>query len=149
MSGSRLPRSSTSPVSYYVDADTLGLAHQLVLVRGDVTFPGDPGGTVRGVVRPACPVTNTATKDVDWIPVVAGQGWIIITRDKAIRRRPAEAKVVKQESARLFAITSPETLTVWHQLEILLSRWRDIEHLGGTVGPWMYTLTRTTCRQIL
>lgn len=31
-------------VRSYVDADVLGLAKILVQIRGDVTFPGDPGG---------------------------------------------------------------------------------------------------------
>jgi hypothetical protein len=33
-------------VHFYLDADVLGLAHILVQVRPDVTFPGDPGGEV-------------------------------------------------------------------------------------------------------
>ena len=149
MSGSRQPSSASSAVRFYVDADTLGLAHLLVRIRGDVTYPGDPGGIVRGVARPACPITSTATKDVQWIPLVAKNDWVTITRDKAIRRRPAETQAVKNEGAKLFAITSPEKLTIWHQLEIVLSRWRDIERLAKIPGPWMYTLTRTTYRQIL
>jgi hypothetical protein len=35
-------------VHYYVDADLLGVAKVLVQLRGDVTYPGDPGGPVKG-----------------------------------------------------------------------------------------------------
>jgi len=35
-------------VHYYVDADLLGVAKILVQLRGDVTYPGDPGGPVKG-----------------------------------------------------------------------------------------------------
>ena len=31
-------------IRFYVDADTLGLAHILTKLRYDVTCPGDPGG---------------------------------------------------------------------------------------------------------
>jgi hypothetical protein len=31
-------------VYYYIDADLLGVAKVLVQLRGDVTYPGDPGG---------------------------------------------------------------------------------------------------------
>ncbi len=34
-------------VRFYVDADVLGLAKELVRIRGDVTYPGDPGGPVK------------------------------------------------------------------------------------------------------
>lgn len=46
-------------VRFYVDADMLGLAKILAQVRVDVTYPGDPGGKVKGGrVRPQCPVTD-------------------------------------------------------------------------------------------
>jgi hypothetical protein len=35
-------------VNYYVDADVLGVARVLADIRRDVTYPGDPGGTVKG-----------------------------------------------------------------------------------------------------
>jgi hypothetical protein len=51
-------------VRYYVDADTIGLAKVLLQVRGDVTYPGDPGGRWRdGRYRPACVITSTAVRD--------------------------------------------------------------------------------------
>ena len=31
--------------------------------------------------RPPCPVQSTEALDVEWIPVVASHGWLIITRD--------------------------------------------------------------------
>ena len=40
-------------VRFYIDADVLGLAKELVRIRGDVTYPGDPGGPVKG--GPATP----------------------------------------------------------------------------------------------
>jgi hypothetical protein len=44
-----------APVQFYLDADVLGLAKILVQIRGDVTYPGDPGGRVKGGrIRAAC-----------------------------------------------------------------------------------------------
>jgi hypothetical protein len=46
-------------VHYYVDADLLGVAKILVQLRGDVTYPGEPEGPVKGGrVRAACPITG-------------------------------------------------------------------------------------------
>lgn len=75
-------------VRFYFDADVLGLAKVLVQVRADVTYPGDPGGTLHRRTRPACPITTTAVKDDVWIPQVASLGWLIITRDSRIARNP-------------------------------------------------------------
>lgn len=136
-------------VRYYVDADVLGLAKVLASLRPDVTYPGDPGGVVRKRSRPPCPVTTTDVDDDVWIPIVAGRGWSIITRDKAIQRRPAEMAAVRDSGAKMFALTSLEQLTVWDQLEIVLSRWRDIERRATEPGPYIYTVTRTTITKVL
>jgi PIN domain-containing protein len=140
---------SSVAIQYYVDADSLGLAHILVTLRSDVTFPGDLGGAVGGVTRPACPVTSTATKDTVWIPIVAAAQWIIITRDRAIQRRPHELYAVTHSSARMIVISSNEVLTKWHQLEIVMCQWRRIEALGPIAGPWIYTVTRTSMTKVV
>lgn len=150
MSGSRLPDVREAAVQYYVDADTLGLAHILAGIRPDVTFPGDPGGVIREKWnRPPSPITSTDVPDEEWIPVVAGRGWTIITRDQRIERRPAERASVIANSARVVAITSKEKLTVWHQLEIVMTRWRDIERVADVPGPSIHSITRTSMRRLL
>lgn len=136
-------------VRYYVDADVLGLAKVLASLRADVTYPGDPGGVVRKRSRPAAPITTTDVDDDVWIPIVAARGWSIITRDKAIQRRPAEIEAVRDSGAKMFALTSREQLSVWDQLEIVMSRWRNIEHLSEEPGPFIYAITRTSVRQVL
>lgn len=35
-------------MNFYVDADILGLGKVLAGIRPDVTYPGDPGGRVKG-----------------------------------------------------------------------------------------------------
>ena len=87
-------------VLYYIDADVLGLAKILAEIRGDVTYPGDPGGPVKGGrVRAACTVKNPATLDEVWIPETAHQGWLIITRDKAIQDNRAEIEAVRAQAS--------------------------------------------------
>lgn len=129
MSGSQPPDVREVAVQYYIDADTLGLAHILAKIRPDVTYPGDVGGLIRKRSRPPCPITSTDVPDDEWIPVVAERGWTIITRDQRIERRPAERAAVIANSARVVAITSSEKLTVWHQLKIVM--WRFGYERGG------------------
>lgn len=59
---------------FYFDAHRLGLAKTVVTLRSDVTYPGDPGGSVHRGKRPPCPITSTATLDTVWIPEVARRG---------------------------------------------------------------------------
>lgn len=136
------------PVRFYVDADTLGLAHLLVAVRTDVTYPGFQGKTVGGRDMPACPITDTETDDDVWIPVVAQAGWTIITRDQAIQRRTAEKIAVAASKAKMFAITAPGQLRNWDMLRITLRHWDAIEASIGENGPYIYKMTLTTLEQI-
>jgi len=135
-------------VRFYVDADILSVAKLLVQVRADVTFPGDPG-TVRGVggfPRPACPF-KTDEKDQVWIPAVAAQGLVVITRDRHIRSRPAERKAVKDSGARIVTLDARRKLNTWDALEIVVTQWRRIEELTELPGPWVYTASRSRCRR--
>lgn len=55
-------------IRFYIDADLLGLAHVLVRLRADVTYPTDPGGIKFKRERPACPVKTPRTPDDEWTP---------------------------------------------------------------------------------
>src|SRR5215204_1618349 len=100
-------------VRFYFDADILGLAKVLVQVRPDVTYPGDPGGTLHRRTRPACPITSTAVKDDVWIPQVASFDWLIITRDSRIANNRAEIAAVRDSGARIVALAGMETVGTW------------------------------------
>jgi hypothetical protein len=135
-------------VRYYFDADVLGLAHTIVKVRSDVTFPGDPGGTVHRRTRPPCPITDTSTEDAVWIPAVTAEGWIIVTRDRHIREHRAEIEAVRNSGARLVVFSGAEAGSTWEQLEILMRQWRKIEGLLGRTGPFIAMATLTTLNDL-
>jgi hypothetical protein len=147
-SGMRKP-AKPAIVRYYIDADVLGLAKILVQVRTDVTYPGDPGGAVKGGrVRAPCPITQTGTDDEVWIPETARQGWLIITRDRQIQEHRAEIEAVRSSGARMVNLASDEALDKFAQLEVLMCQWRRITGLLEEAGPFIYVMTRTTFRQI-
>jgi len=81
-------------IRFYFDADILGLAKLLVQLRPDMTFPGDPGGTVHKQTRPPCVITDASTKDHVWIPECSRQKWPIITRDSRIQSHTREVGAV-------------------------------------------------------
>lgn len=132
-------------VRFYIDADTLGLAKILATIRPDVTFPGDPGGTVHKRSRPACSI-HPKTKDIVWLPEVAKAGWLIITRDQRIRQKRAELAAVKEHRAKVVAIVSgdaTEKMSTFAQLEILMINWRRVEELADLPGPFAYAISRS------
>ncbi|GII86690.1 hypothetical protein Ssi03_46800 [Sphaerisporangium siamense] len=134
---------------WYVDADTLGLAHILVRARRDVTFCGDDGRrhSKQWTTSP-CVIQDTATADDVWIPKVTAAGLAILTRDKHIERRTAEKDAVLTARARMFAITSEEVLDGWGLLEVVVTQWRHVEQAAEKPGPYIYAVTRSGMREI-
>lgn len=137
-----MAKAKPAQLRYYIDADTLGLAHLLTKVRSDVTYPGDTGGIVDKRERPPCDIQPGAL-DEDWIPIVAGRGLLVITRDRRISQRTAEKEAVRNAGGRLVAITSNEPLGKFAILEVVICQWRKIEELSGLPGPFIYGITRT------
>ena len=134
--------------AWFVDHDTLGLAHALLELRDDVTFPGDTGERRHEKWRlPPCPIPLHSVPDEVWIPQVARLGCAIITRDKHIQTRTWEIDAVAASNARMFAITSEENLDNWGLVEVVASRWRDMVAVAAQPGPYIYSLTRTSIRQ--
>lgn len=130
-------------VRLYFDADVLGLAKLLGQVRADFTYPSDPGARIKRFERPPCPIASPGEKDPVWIPTVARFGWLIVTRDHNIQRNTAEIDAVRDNGAKMVCFAGREALDKWAQLEIFMTRWRDIEPLVDLPGPFIYTLTRT------
>lgn len=105
--------------------------------------PADPGDIIHKTERPPCAIRSTDADDVVWIPHVAAQGMIAVSRDARISRRVAEVEAVVQHRARLVVLSSADARTVWGQLEVLMCQWRRIERLVGLPGPFIYRASRT------
>jgi hypothetical protein len=141
-------RVKPAEVHFYLDADVLGLAGVLGRLRTDVTYPGDPGLELHKRRRPPCPVSSPAVKDSVWIPIVARQGWLIITRDRRIQDHRGEIRAVRDNAARMVALSGSAARGTFDQLEIIMTQWRAICRLRLEPGPFIYTATRTSLRAI-
>lgn len=116
-------------VRFFVDADLLGVARILASVRADVTYPGDPGGIAAdGFQRAPCAI-KPGEKDADWIPQVAKNGWVVISRDRHIQHRPSERQAIVDAKARMFRLDSRHALNKWGQLEMICRN-------GGSLMTW-------------
>lgn len=49
---------------------------------------------------------STGTQDVDWLPQVGQRRWILITKDKSIRKREIELRALNQARVRTFVLTA-------------------------------------------
>lgn len=136
-------------VNYYLDADVLGLAKLLAQVRPDVTYPGDPGGPVKGARwRSPCVITDAATPDTVWIPETARRGWLIVTRDRHIQEHRAEIAAVREAGARMVTLVSADAADTFHQMEVLMCQWRRIEPLCERPGPFIVAVSRTSFKEV-
>ena len=73
--------------------------------------------------------------DPDWIPEVAGRGWLIITRHSRIIENRNEVAAVRENSAKMVALNQQDAQTKWGQLEVFMTQWRRIEALISEPGP--------------
>lgn len=135
-------RNRLAQVRFYVDADVLGLAHILAGLRIDVTYPGDPGAVIHRRKRPPCPIAASAL-DPQWLPKVAAQDWLVITRDRRIQQHKREIDAVREHGVKMIALAGDDAVNKWAQLEVVMCRWRDIEKKLTEPGPFIYRATRT------
>ena len=47
-------------------------------------------------------------KDVDWLAALHGREWVVLTKDKNIRRRPLEAQALVAANLRVFVVTATD-----------------------------------------
>ena len=83
------------------------------------------------------------TLDVDWIPVVAERGWVILTKDKNIRRRHTEREALLLSLARVFTLTSGNMRGV-DMANLLISHLPQMEQIVQTqAAPFVYAVSPT------
>lgn len=67
-------------------------------------------------------------KDSDWLPRAGERGYVVLTRDQAIRRTPMEAAIVREARVLYFALTSGN-LTATQMAAAILTAVPQIEGL--------------------
>lgn len=136
-------------VRYYVDVGLPGVPKILVQLRGDVTYPGDPGGAVKGGrMRAPRTITGPATLDAAWIPETARQEWLTITRGRRIQEHRAEIEAVRPSGAGMVNLAADDATDRFAQMEVIMCQWRRISALLDEKGPFTYAVTGTSMRAL-
>ena len=63
--------------------------------------------------RPPCPITSPEVKDSEWIRQVAQRGLLILTRDHHIQEHRLEIAAVRDNGARMVALTGEDARSVF------------------------------------
>lgn len=64
--------------------------------------------------------------DVDWLPEAGERGWVVLTKDKAMRRTPLEIAAVREARVAYFALARGN-LTAAQMVAAILAARADIE----------------------
>ncbi|MPZ19409.1 MAG: hypothetical protein GEV06_16055 [Luteitalea sp.] len=80
-------------------------------------------------------------EDVEWLPAIGKRGWVLLTKDKDIRRRPLEIEAIINARLRAFVLTATE-LRREEQATILLKAMPKIHRICRRTGPFIYNITR-------
>lgn len=83
---------------------------------------------------PDCP-------DDEWLPVVGKAGWIVLTRDKNIRRKPNELQAFKQNSVVAIVLASGQASAADTAELIVRIYPKLIRRVRAATPPAMFTVT--------
>lgn len=75
--------------------------------------------------------------DTDWIREASGRGEMLLSKDRAIAKRPLEAEAIYYSSARALVITSGQ-ISGPEILRWFLVNAERIELLASRSGPWVF-----------
>jgi hypothetical protein len=126
---------------YFTDENALGLGKLLRRNgRDDVLYPG----------HEKLPEVPLGTPDLEWMPIVGARRFIVITRDRRIRTRPAELAAYNEHGICSVWIGAKQDLGPEQQLELFLTHElrlsREIIKLGH--GPWALALSPSGVRPL-
>lgn len=75
-------------------------------------------------------------KDEEWITLAGEEDWVVLTKDDAIRRRPAELRAVEEHRVKMFCLTNAG-LRGDEQVERFLANINRITQRARRPGPWI------------
>ncbi|HEY4003121.1 MAG TPA: hypothetical protein VGO93_29905, partial [Candidatus Xenobia bacterium] len=76
--------------------------------------------------------------DVDFLPVIGARGWILVTKDEAMRTVKAELAALRQHRIRAFWLGG-KGMSFWSTVEQVVANYRQMkEHVDKYPGPFVF-----------
>ncbi len=85
--------------------------------------------------------------DEVWLRDVGEKGWVVLTKDDAIRRRPAERDAMVAAAVRVFCLTTAQ-LRGAEQAERLVTNRHRIVRRSRKPGPYIYGVYETGLKRL-
>lgn len=91
------------------------------------------------------------TPDREWLAVAGREGWLVISRDKRIRRRPGEREAILENGVGCFILGWRKNLTRAAYLDVLAGSLDEMQALfAETPRPFIYVVNAAgTMRRVL
>lgn len=129
-------------VRYLADENAIGLAKVLLRDYGrtDVTHIGHPG----------LPQIPRGSPDLQWLPIAGRKRWIVLTRDRRIKSRPAELLTFAEHGVRLVWVGGKQDHTSGDLAAIFVAHQARLDRLITKMGagPWALSMTPTGVREL-
>jgi hypothetical protein len=105
------------------------------------------GLTVRTLTEVYGERAAQGTEDTAWIALAAQRGWVVLTKDDRIRRRPAERQATEDGKVRVFCLTNAG-LTFAEQAGCFIGNRFRIIQASRKPGPYLYGVYQDRLRKL-
>jgi PIN like domain len=83
------------------------------------------------------------TPDTEWLREAGTGGWVVLSRDKKLRTRPAERRAIAAYGVGCFILTQRAPLTPWDYVKVLVPILDElVDRFEQTPRPFIYTVSR-------
>lgn len=83
------------------------------------------------------------TPDPVWLSEMGRRGWVVLTRDKHIKTRPAEKQAIIDAGVGCFVINQKQNLSRWGYLKLIAKSLDEIEAVfAAEPTPFIYLVDR-------
>ncbi len=82
------------------------------------------------------------TPDADWLATAGAKGWIVLTKDSAIRRNPLERSAYREARARVFVLTSQNMTAADMAAAFIAAMPRILARVDDTQAPFVFAVRR-------
>lgn len=130
------------PIRYLADENAIGLAKVLIREHGRTD--------VRHVGQAELPEIPRGTPDLQWLAWAGQRGWIVLTRDRRIRTRPAELRAFREHGVRVVWIGGKRDHSARDLAALFLKHEQRLQRVATKLGtgPWVVNLTPSGVRQL-
>lgn len=86
--------------------------------------------------------------DERWLDDAGRRGWVVVTKDQAIRRRPAERRAFLRAKARVVCLTTGD-VTPADNVEFLRANLARLAEWWDKPGPWLLIVQKNRVEQVV